>query len=534
MHRDAHLRIQANLLDLALIVFLTSGSLVAQVTSGTIFGSVQDPSGAMVTTATVTVRSPATGVERTVPVTDNGSFVAPNLPPGTYVIRVEAPGFKKLEKTDVVLSAADRLNAGQFVLAIGATAESVTVAADAAQLQLQSNSGERSDLISGKQLNDVALNGRMILDYVKLIPGVVSSFDGSVATTWGIGAFNINGTRANQHEYTIDGASNVDTGNNATAHVTLNPDAVAEMKVLTSNYQAEFGKAGGGQVAVVTKSGSNQFHGNVRFFHRNDGMNANGWFNNLNNPRTPIALYRYNYFGYQVGGPIKKDKLFFFWGQEYYRQLVPVAGIDQFRVPTELERQGDFSQTVDGDGHPLTIYDPSTGQPFPGNKIDPSTLSASQQAVFQEVQKVLSLYPVPNVTGSSGFNFATTLSSTDPRREDILRVDYQISSKNRFYGRWINNANTSHFPMLTNQLTCMGQLQIPGGCIAKAPSWNLSLDLITTISPTLLNEVSVGPSWVRGDVAGTNGNLQVGKNNINLPMLFPVPAVGKSNHLYIV
>jgi len=505
---------------IALAVCVAGTATLAQVTSGTIFGSVTDPSGAIVPDASITVRSEAIGVTRTTTSSASGEFVVPNLPPATYSIVVDAKGFKKLEAKSVVLSAADKLNAGDLVLQVGTTTETISVTADSGQLQLQSNSGERSDVITGKQLNDVALNGRMILDYMRLIPGVVSSFDGSGATTWGLGALNVNGVRANENEYTIDGSSNVDTGNNGTSHVTLNPDAVAEMKVLTSNYQAEFGKAAGAQIAVTTKSGTNQWHGNARFFHRNDGMNANGWFNNLTN--TPIPLYRYNYFGYQVGGPVLKDRLFVFWGQEYYRQLVPDTNIDQFRVPTALERQGDFSQTFDGQGNLLTIYDPSTGQPFQGNKIDPSTLSASQQSVFQEVQKVLSLYPLPNVTGSVNYNYATPLSSNDPRREDILRVDYQVNSKNRFFGRWINNANTSTFPMLTYQLTCMGQLQIAGGCTAKAPSWNVSLDLTSTISPTLLNEVSLGPSWVRGDVAGTNGNLQVGKNNINLPMLFPV------------
>jgi carboxypeptidase family protein/TonB-dependent receptor-like protein len=505
---------------LLLILGFGNVPLCAQVTSGTIFGSVKDVSGAAVPNASITVHNVEIGVTRAATSSASGDFVVPNLPPATYSITVDAPGFKKLEAKSVVLSAADKLNAGDLVLQVGTVAETVNVTADAGQLQLQSNSGERSDVITSKQLNDVALNGRMILDYMKLIPGVVSSFDGSVATTWGIGALNINGVRANENEYTIDGSSNVDTGNNGTTHVTLNPDAVSEMKVLTSNYQAEFGKAAGGQIAVTTKGGTNQFHGNVRFFHRNEGMNANGWFNNLND--TPVPLYRYNYFGYQVGGPVWKNKVFFFWGQEYYRQLVPDVNIDQFRVPTALERQGDFSQSVDGQGNLLTIYDPSTGQPYPGNKIDPSTLSASQQAVFQDVQKLLSLYPLPNVTGSFNYNYATTLSSNDPRREDILRLDYQINSKNRFYGRWVNNANTSQFPMLTYQLTCMGQLQITGGCTAKAPSWNLSVNLVTTISPTLLNEVSIGPSWVRGDVEGTNGNLQVGRNNINLPMLFSV------------
>jgi hypothetical protein len=352
---------------LAVVLLLCFGgvSLLAQVTSGAIFGAVKDQSGAYVAKAKVTVTSPAIGVTRTLTTGENGDFVAPNLLPGTYTIAVEAAGFNRVEKTNVILSAADRLDAGEFVLHVGAATQEVTVTADAGQLQLQSNSGERSDLITGKQLNDVALNGRMVLDYMRLIPGVVSDFDGSASTTYGIGAFNVNGTRANTHEYTVDGSSNVDTGDNATTHVTVNPDAIAEMKVLTSNYQAEFGKAGGGQVAVVTKSGTNQFHGNVRFFHRNEGMNANNWFADKANATTPgsvpIALYRYNYFGYQVGGPIKKNKLFFFWGQEYYRQLIPTGGLHPHRAGT------------DGRFFPNSVHhlQPGHGSAFPGEQNRP-------------------------------------------------------------------------------------------------------------------------------------------------------------------
>lgn len=507
---------------LAALICLLGAGVSAQVTSGTIFGTVQDTSGAFIPNATVTVTNPSNGITRKVATSNDGAFIVPNLLPGTYTVTADAANFKKLEKQNVILSAGDRLNAGEFVLAVGANEQSVTVTADAAQLQLQSNSGERSDLISSKQLNDVALNGRMVLDYMRLIPGVISQFDGSASTTYGIGAFNVNGTRANTHEYTIDGSSNVDTGDNATTHVTINPDAIAEMKVLTSNYQAEFGKAGGGQVAVSTKSGTNEFHGNARFFHRNEGMNANNWFADQANAVTPgsvpIALYRYNYFGYQVGGPIKKNKAYFFWGQEYYRQLIPTGGLDEFRTPTALERKGDFSQT------PFTIYNPATGTPFPGNKIDPSTLSAAQQNIFTNVSKLLSLYALPNLTAASPTdpNYATQLSFAEPRREDILRIDFQINEKNRLYGRWVNNRDQATSPMETWNLNCMGQLQLPGGCVNNSPSWNVALNLVTTISPTLLNEFSVGPSVTRSSWSGTNGNLSIGKNGISLPMLYPV------------
>src|SRR6185369_3154000 len=193
---------------------------------------------------------------------------------------------------------------------------------------------------------------RNVLDFMKLIPGITSTFNGSVSGTGGIDGFNINGTRANQHEFTLDGASNVDTGNNGGTHVTLNPDAIQEVKILTSNYQAEFGKAAGGQIAVVTKSGTNAWHGGARFFHRHEGFNANDYFNKQGQmsettPHNDARLYRYNDVGYQIGGPILKNRLFVFWSQEFYRQLVPISGVQRFYTPTALERQGDFSQSVD-------------------------------------------------------------------------------------------------------------------------------------------------------------------------------------------
>ncbi len=372
-------RVAVSLIVAFILIALVGGvPLYAQVTSGTIFGTVTDPTGAFVSGATVTVVSKDTGLTRNMTSGGAGEFVVPNLPPGNYTITVTAQGFKKLEKAGVILSVGDHLNAGQFALSIGATGESVTVTAEGAQLQLQSNSGERSDVITTRQLDDVAMNGRNVLDYMKLIPGVNSSFSGAVSGTGGIDSFNINGTRANQHEFTLDGASNVDTGNNGGTHVTINPDAIQEVKVLTSNYQAEYGKAAGGQIAVVTEGGTNQWHGNGRFFHRNEGLNANEWFNkqsqlNPDNgtPHNDPQIYRYNDIGYQIGGPIKKDKLFVFWSQEFYRQLIPTGGTIQFYTPTALERTGDFSQSIDGEGNPIVISGPGISN----NVIDPDPVA---------------------------------------------------------------------------------------------------------------------------------------------------------------
>jgi len=520
----------------AAIVCLTCAPLLAQVTSGTIFGTVTDPTGAMIKDASVTIANPANGLTRTVITSGDGAFSAPGLYPGTYNITVEAKGFKKLETTGIALSAADKLNAGDFVLAIGATSDEVTVTADAGQIQLQANSGERSDLITTKQLNDVAMNGRNVLDYMKLIPGVTGIPDLHISSNIGqLGNFSINGTRTNEHEYTIDGASNVDTGNNGGTHVTLNTDAIEELKVLTSNYQAEFGKAAGGQLAVTTKSGTNQWHGNGRFFHRHEGLNANEYFNKTNQlsnkaPNQP-DLFRYNDIGYQVGGPVMKDKVFVFWSQEFYRQFVPLAGTAQFYTPTKLERQGDFSQSTDASS-PTPIPVKISGPGITNNKIDPTQLPAAMQPIFAQMQKILNLYPPSNVNGfavnGQSYNYSQALAADAPRREDILRVDYQLNSKNRLYGRWVRNSENDSSPFLPfpgpngSGFACSSPINFPGGCQIHQPSWNVSANLVSTITPNVLNEFSVGPSHALASAGGVNGNVSRGKNGITLPLLYPL------------
>ncbi|HEY9138387.1 MAG TPA: carboxypeptidase regulatory-like domain-containing protein, partial [Terriglobus sp.] len=361
----------------------------AQVTSGTILGSVQDTTGALVPGATVKADAPALGVSRTVTSTSNGTFSIPNLPAGTYTITVTLQGFQQLKKDGVILNSADRLNAGAFQLQVGAENTTVSVTAETGQMQIQANSGERSDLITGKQLNDIALNGRNVLDIVRVIPGVSGTGSFGVSGTGGLDSYSVNGTRQNQHEFTLDGASNVDTGNNGGTQVTLNTDAIAEVKVLTSNYQAEFGKAGGGSIVVTSRGGTNDFHGNVHFFHRNEGMDARSWIENHNN--TPQQLYRYNTVGAQIGGPIIKDKLFFFFSTEWYRQLVP-GSVNQYRVPTALERNGDFSQSRDSNGNLITVYNPNTGLPFANNTVTPGQLTAAQATNLAQIQRILNLY----------------------------------------------------------------------------------------------------------------------------------------------
>lgn len=502
-----------------------AGNLSAQSTAGSIAGTVKDSNGAVIPDAVITITNPATKLMRSATSTSDGGFSVPQLPPGTYIISVDKTGFKHAEKTNVILSAADRLNAGDFILETGSIEETVSVTAEASQLQIKSESGERSDLITNRQIKDLALNGRNLLDLLKTVPGVNSTVSGQVSGPGGFSNFNINGTRSNQHELSIDGSSNVDTGSNSTIHVTINPDAIAEVKILTSNFQAEYGKAAGGFISYVTKSGTSEFHGGGRYFHRHEGLNANNFLRNaqgLNADGTeaqPRTLYRYNYFGYDIGGPVyipglkfneNKDKLFFYFNQEYIRQLVP-ATARNIRVPTAAERNGDFSESRDGNGNLIIITDPLTGQPFPGNIIPPDRFSSDGQAI-------LNLYPLPNVGGDPGFNFTSSNSSEYPRREDVIRIDYNISDRTRLSGRYINNNDNQLLPYGTFN----SDINFPlTRFVFPQSGRNGVLTLTHTFSPTLTNEFIFGPSMNRLSITAEDNNATNAAHNLSLPVLFP-------------
>jgi hypothetical protein len=213
-------------------------SLAAQ-NNGTISGTVKDGSGAAIAGALVTIVNPVKNFSQAATTNDDGIFVSPQLPPGTYTITVERSGFKKVEKTNIILITSDKLNAGDFVLDIGDVSETIQVQADAGQLQIKTESGERSDVITNRQIKDIALNGRNILDLTKTLPGLINTTQRANSTVTNAGGdFTVNGVRNNMHEITVDGASNFNPGNNTGLLVTVNPEAVQEVKILSSNYQA--------------------------------------------------------------------------------------------------------------------------------------------------------------------------------------------------------------------------------------------------------------------------------------------------------
>ena len=509
-------------LFVGLSLTLVLGAQALGQSAGSISGTVKDVQGAAVPGATVTLVNPANNVAQTATTNEDGVFIYPQVQPSTYTISVEKAGFKKVEKSNVVLSTGDRLNAGDFVLEIGEVAETVQVTADAAQLQIRTESGERSDLITNRQIKDLALNGRNILDLTRTLPGIINVNQNATSTvTNAAGTFSINGTRSNMHEVTVDGATNINTGNNSGLLVTVNPDAVAEAKVLTSNYQAEYGRAGGGFVQLTTRSGTNEFHGTGRYFRRHDSLNANNFFNNAQG--RPRNLYRFNNGGYDIGGPVYlprfgeggpavwsgKNRLFFFFSQEYYRQLVP-EGARNIRVPTAAERSGNFSGTA-------TVRDVNNclgngfGAPFPGNVIP-------QQCWFGNGQ-ILNIYPQANVTGNSQFNYTSQRSSSYPRREDILRIDYTLSDRTSFSGRFIRNQDEQLFSYGTTSAAFNYPLTFTSR--QNGPGYTLGFTLTHAFTPTLVNEFTYAPSRGAVRIAMVDANGTRSANGITVPLLFP-------------
>src|SRR5438105_3952153 len=300
------------LLACALLVLCCSA--FAQTVSSSLVGTVLDPSNAVVPNAPVTLTDQDTGSVRTATSDSSGTFRFLNLSPGNYSVSVSLTGFKSLTQKNIVLAAQETRDVGRLTLALGNTTEQISITAEATPVQLASS--EKSQTIDGNQLNDITLKGRDLFGYLKLVPGVIDTTAArDVTSPNAIAGITINGNTSAKN-FTVDGITDIDTGSNGTLHFEPNIDAIQELKVLTSNYQAEFGRNSGGTITVVTKSGTQQFHGTAAWNHRHEGFNANLWSNNRNGrnannvPNSQISPYRFNIETYSIGGPVFIPKVF--------------------------------------------------------------------------------------------------------------------------------------------------------------------------------------------------------------------------------
>lgn len=522
---------------------LSTACLLGQTVSSSLQGTVLDPANAVVPTAAVTLTQMETGAVRNATTDSTGLFRFLDLSPGTYSVTVRATGFKGFTQSNIIVVANETRDVGKLTLAIGNTSETITVMAEAAAIQLASS--EKAEAIEGSQLSNVTLRGRDIFGYMKLIPGVIDTSGNTTAagnrdvtSPNAIRGITINGNTSALN-FAVDGITDMDTGSNSTLHYEPNADSVQEMKVLTSNYQAEFGRNSGGTITVVTKNGTSQFHGSMVWNHRNEGFNANLWQNNRNGrnavtgrPNSYISPYRFNVETYTIGGPIfvphhfnsNKNKLFFFWSQEYTGQFV-TGGTQNKYTPTALERQGNFSKSFQNNGTLTPIIDPTTGSPFPGNIIPAARITALGQAM-------LNFFPLPNFVGTGSqaniVNYFEAASATHPRRNDVLRVDVNPTAKLNGYFRYIND----HDDMLALYQGVQFSHDV-GGLLGDAgiapidhpnPGHGYSGTVTYSFSPTLINEFTVGESWNTWSYYTTDGGKSQDRSLLPTPpALFPIP-----------
>src|SRR5215467_3059993 len=365
------------------------GSVIwGQSNVGEISGQVSDATGAAVPGCAVTATHTQTGLKRSVVTQDNGIFVFAALPEGKYNVVASKQGFRTSEQSGVVLDAATRRSV-DFRMEVGALSESVSVSA--AVEQVQTASGDATRVISDRQLSQVALNGRNYSQLLRLIPGAVATtldpFGLALSTT----GQRINGIRSDSIVFNVDGAENMDNGGNSNAAVNPSADAIAEVKILTSGYSAEFGGRSGALINVVTKSGTQQFHGALFEFVRNDYFDARSFFAQKVDP------LRFNDFGYTLGGPVfipktwntDKQKLFFFLSQEWKYSHIGSSRVNL--VPTAAERGGDFRAST-----LAAPIDPLNNQPFPDRTIPVSRFSRDGPRLLVPLPPPISAWPGGN------------------------------------------------------------------------------------------------------------------------------------------
>jgi len=390
----------------------------AQTTTQQISGLVKDATGAVVTSAKVSVRHVATDQIRTTQVNDSGYYVVTNIPIGEYEITAEAAGFKKATQRNVIVVVNSKPNV-DIALEVGAVTESVTITADVAQIE--TSSGEVGRLITGQQATQLQLNGRNFAQLLGLIPGVSTTYASSFSLFGGYGsnmsAQSANGSRNDTFSWNIDGVDNKDNGGGGNNFVNINPDAIAEFKVLTTNYSAEYGQNAGAIINLALKSGTKEFHGAAYEYVRNDAFDARAF-----NAITKQKL-RFNNFGWNLGGPVyipgklnkEKNKVFVFGGMEFKR--LGQGAINTWVVPVLAIRGGDLSSLASSQWP----KDPLTGQVFAGGVIPPSRVNKSMARLIQN-------YPRPNFTGSGG-NLVFPTTTPNNSNEYIVKGDYIINSK---------------------------------------------------------------------------------------------------------
>jgi hypothetical protein len=483
-----------------LCVLLCVGALpvLAQEVSGGITGRVLDPTGSAIANASITVKDLDRGTEWPTTANETGIYAFPRLPPGRYELRVEAPGFKSYVQPEINLDVNQRARI-DVNMQIGAVNESISVSADAAILQTDTT--QVGTQINPETIDHMALISRNPVALTLLAPGVISpniSTMNNGIRSQGNGRPYVNGNREEANNFLLDGIDNNLTTENQTAYQP-NLDAIQEFRMITNNASAEFGNFQGGVVNVVIKSGTNQYHGNVFEDLRNDKLNANNWGSNWHtNPIIPRPPLRWNQFGGTLGGPVFKNKLFFFADYQGLRKDSPGSPGSFSVIPLDF-RSGDFSRLLLPANGGIQLYNPysvssnGTRAPFPNNQIPVSLFSAAVKNLFANP----ALYPAPLSTDLrfNQFNSASSFVNSD---QGDFKLDWKISAKDDFSGRYSNGRQDTptinSFPLTYNSFD-------------TAPFSNGVLNWTHTFNATLVNEARAGVNNVTRNNGGADKGL---------------------------
>jgi len=460
--------------------------------TGYISGTVTDKSGAAVVGAEVVITNTAGSLKRTTTTNADGAYVVPGLAGATYNIVVTAKGFQKYTAQNVVLDVAQKARL-DVQLTVGAISEEIVVSGESVA-QVETQSSALGSTITGKQIDQLMLNGRNFTQLVTLSPGVINqtgSDEGKVGV-YGNVAYSMNGGRTEYNNWELDGGDNMDNGSNATLNVYPNPEAIAEFKVLTSSYGAQYGRNGSGTVEVETKSGTNAFHGSAFEYLRNDFFNAKSWAEGVD-PTAKKASYKKHDYGYTVGGPVfipnhynsSKKKTFFFFSEEWRKESntssAPSSSVSTTpNVPSDAERTGDFSDLCPD---PLGTTndcpkDPTTGNFFPGNKVTPAATGTALLALIPKA--------IPGFLVGGFPAFHQTISTPTSWREELVRIDHNLSDNYRLTFRYIHDSWQTVVP---NPLWGNGNTNFQNVTTNfVGPGSSFVARLNANISPTLLNE----------------------------------------------
>ncbi|MBI2685666.1 MAG: TonB-dependent receptor [Acidobacteria bacterium] len=466
------------------LLFFFGLGLFGQGNTGSIVGTLSDPSGAVVAGAKVSVTNVRTGVKTDGSSDAQGNYVFNFLGPGAYKVETEVAGFKKFVRDNVTLETGRQLRI-DIALETGAVTETVSITASTPLLETET--GTLSGTIENRQVISLPTLGRNPQDYRLLVPGVVLNRDGNSVTQGGL---------VRKDPYYIDGAhssSHVWSGN----PVNPNPDVIQEFKIVTNSFSAEFGETSGSVMQSTTKSGTNQIHGSLFEFFRNDKLNAGNYYTHSR------AILRQNQYGGTVGGPIVKNKTFFFGDMQFTTQR-GTSAFNNLTVPTQAFRNGDFSSLTNASGAPIPIFDPATTagannqrQPFAGNIVPANRISAA-------AKNVQNLYPLPQVNT----NFANYTNFGSVKNDNVeydIKVDHNFSDADKFFvrysGRKTDSTPANAFPGTQAGGRNPGQL---GFGATKNHSRQVVANYVKILSPRVTNDLHLGwfQTYPKRTVAG--------------------------------